>query len=198
MRQLLLLISCMTGMLAIPSAGQAVQFPNVPVSQQPGYPIPTDYTYVLCNKGGGSAILSSFQVGLPDWQGISNVQSPPGWTWSIVTAENSDWVATPDGQVAPGPWSAVPTAIQWTDPSGTLLAPTNTLTFGFNDPNPYVDVTWSDNLVPHGDEYDPVAGSAGVYTFGPVHAPIPEPSSLILLGAGAVSLLFYAWRRRTA
>ena len=30
----------------------------------------------------------------------------------------------------------------------------------------------------------------------PILTPIPEPSSIVLLGIGAMSLLAYAWRRR--
>jgi hypothetical protein len=45
----------------------------------------------------------------------------------------------------------------------------------------------------------PVDSGGGWYGMDDLtYAPTPEPSTLVLLGIGAISLLAYAWRRRTA
>ena len=52
------------------------------------------------------------------------------------------------------------------------------------------------------NESGQIVGYGTIASGGPIHAflltPIPEPSTLVLLGIGAMSLLAYAWRRRRA
>ena len=42
-----------------------------------------------------------------------------------------------------------------------------------------------------------ISSPFGNYYEGTIAAPVPEPSTILLLGIGAVSLLAYGWRRRT-
>jgi len=199
MKQMLICVGCLIGILALATPQASADF-QTDVSCQGGIcdgnPI-RDYVYELQNLNGvfGNT-LTEFQVGLPDPDGISNVLAPAGWTWEIVAGELTDGVTTLHTNFAPSPWYSIPTAIRWIAPDGGVpSAEWSTLLFGYDDLKPYINVTWSDNL----DSCDvnlPVAGPVGVFTDGPVHAPVPEPSTLVLLGMGAIGLLAYAWRKR--
>ncbi len=69
----------------------------------------------------------------------------------------------------------------------------------------YTSINWfyaGGGVGPGNWDDDPLAGSEnqpgntnGPY-YGLVSVPVPEPSTLVLLGMGAVSLLAYAWRKR--
>ena len=201
MKQMLICVGCLIGLLALATPQVSADF-QTDVSCQGAAcddtnPTPLrDYQYDLKNLDpeGGSNLME-FQVGLPDPDGITDVLAPEGWTWSIVPEQLSDLVATDHGGIAPSPWYSV-AAIRWVAPGdGVPSEEWTNLTFGFNDPKPYVNVTWSNNL-DICDVFLPVAGGLGVYTDGPVHAPVPEPSTLVLLGMGAIGLLAYAWRKR--
>jgi hypothetical protein len=165
-----------------------------------------NYVYTLHNADAYSrnANFNAFSVGLLDPWGISDIVSPQGWAYSIGPASSdftplTNGVKTMQGRVGEGPWSAVSYVITWTGP-GDPIPVDGTLTFGFDDPNAPVDVTWRDYLtgsIPTtGATSQPVAGEGASYTNGPVYTPAPEPSTLVLLLVGAAGLLAYARRRR--
>ena len=203
----LLLSCCVTVILltAVALAHAAVALPPPTVSCQGGECDGNqirDYVYDLKNNTTLGNNLTSFSVGiLDDPSNITDYLSPTGWDAPTIqlapsSTQLTDGVFTNHGTVAPGRWTSVTYEITWTAPGGGIPAGgwTN-LTFGFNDPKPPVNVTWSSNLVNCNTSY-PVAGGVGVYTDGPVHTPVPEPSTIVLLIVGAIGLLACAWRRR--
>jgi hypothetical protein len=205
MKKLLVLFCCVTGILvtAVAPIHAIVYMPPTEVSCQgdacDGNPI-RNYVYDLKNTA-ANGNLSSFSVGVLDNpSNITDILSPAGWTATITSTDftlKTDGVFTNHGVWAPGPWSDVPYEITWTtsDENGIPPSGWTNLTFGFNDPNPPVDVTWSDNLNSC-RTWSVVAGGEGTYTDGPVHTPAPEPSTIVLLIVGAIGLLAYASRRR--
>jgi hypothetical protein len=159
-----------------------------------------DYVYELHEVEATADNLRQFSVGVLDPGGITNILGPEGWTAEIKAADTfiprTDNVFTEHGLVAPEPWQDVPYVITWTAP-GNGIPPSEwtTLLFGFDDPMPPVNVTWGTNFS-SANTSNVVAGGAGVYTYGPVHTPVPEPSTVVLLLAGAMGLVAWALRWR--
>jgi hypothetical protein len=161
-----------------------------------------DYVYELHQVDPTFSNLRSFSVGVLDPGGISNILGPDGWTADITAANPevfdplTDGVFTEHGTIAPESWQSAPYVITWTAPGdGILPSEWSTLQFGFDDPNRPVNVTWASNFS-SGGTYDSVAGGVGAYSYGPVHTPIPEPSTAILVIVAAISLIARISRRR--
>jgi MYXO-CTERM domain-containing protein len=161
------------------------------------------YQYTLMNTSGATLTLTDFCPGTDDLN-IGNYTSwyaPPGFIptatvapWSVLSPPMSvmytSGVQTPHGAIPPPGGPATAGGIAWTG-SVTLL-PNATATFGFDNPNTYEDVEWqaytsAGYSVAWSDL--PVAGPAGTFTHGYVHAPVPEPTMLTLLTLGGLALL---------
>jgi len=103
---------------------------------------------------------------------------------------------TPHGRVSPGPCRCLTQGrVRWwaNDPADAI----EFFTFGFDHPWPSEDVDWiletrreNPPLPPELRTFRADWDAAVGWGYGPVHAPVPEPTTLGLLGAGAVSLLF--------
>jgi hypothetical protein len=214
MRKLLLTLACVAVLVVM--AAPAYARPYVPffVSCQGSAcgdgNLTRDYVYELQKFDQGSN-LCGFSVGLLDPNGISNILSPEGWTVAITPtsapyAPLTDNTFTADGYVAPGLWQSVPYEITWTAPGGGIPSTAwTTYLLGFDDPHSPVNVTFdgtygsSPGSIIHfgyNNTFSCVCGGVGVYGIGPVHTPLPEPSSLVLCCVGAIGLLAYAWHRQ--
>jgi len=197
----------LAGVLAIASAAFVQAQLVIDISCQGmesgGGSLVLQYQYELHNPGAAPIVITSFSVGTDDLNPANYTAwtVPVGvgynWVWAVQGGGVwSDGVKTPHGQIAPLPPYHVTAGVVFfteTIGAGMTLAPGATATFGFNDPNHSEDVEWI-TTVGASNWALPVAGPTGVFSGGPVHAPVPEPSSYALaFGLGALG--FAVWRR---
>jgi hypothetical protein len=157
------------------------------------------YQYEFKNFGGAPVTISRFDLGCEDgnladylnWlmpQGWNATAGPGGFGWANVG------VKTPHGAFAPVPGGSSAHVVFW-DPQnvGVVLNPGQTVLFGFDNPNNSENVDWlaSNALggVVGANWASAVAGPIGVFTDGPIHAPVPEPATLALLALGGAALV---------
>ena len=152
---------------------------------------------------GNDGLLASHEVGLYMWNGTTYAMQasatvPSGTTaelrngfrWVDITpftlsntasnayllvantAGGDHWGCSPNNAVTGNPAIGVtkdpPGANLWSNPAASLPS------------------TLSGNF----------GGGAQIYVAGNIASKVPEPSTVVLLGIGAISLLAYAWRRR--
>jgi len=144
--------------------------------------------------------MVQFMVGTNDLDSrhYTNVLIPPGWRFAVepVPMAHMHTTKTPHGRVSPGPCRCLTQGrVRWwaNDPADAI----EFFTFGFDHPWPSEDVDWiletrreNPPLPPELRTFRADWDAAVGWGYGPVHAPVPEPTTLGLLGAGAVSLLF--------
>ena len=168
------------------------------------------YQYTLRNLDQSTRTLNLFYLGTDDVNlaDYSNWVMPLGWssqvgTWASFLGDlnvmGTDHVKTPHMVLPPPPVGSTLGAIVFSGPT-LNLASLGTATFGFDNANHSEDVEWIAEGVapPPNDEFTvgtyilPMAGPLGTFTQGFVHSPVPEPSTLLMLGIGALGL----WHRR--
>ena len=94
-----------------------------------------------------------------------------------------------------------PNEFQVTFNGVTLYDQTNIPATGASAPYPYEHLTFnvtsqSSNTLQFGERDDPGALALDDVSVNPLTSAVPEPSTLTLLGIGAVCSLGYGWRRR--
>jgi hypothetical protein len=179
-------------------------------------PKSTSIRFALVAVAGlAAAVVSAFAQGEMAAGQVFGVQSGGVYDYTITLTNTSTsvaigsfwyaWVpgafylpADPNSASAPAGWSAsaVLNSIQFSANAGTSLAPGASINFNF-----IADFTPS--------QLTGTAGFSYVYTGGieddngsflnvQTVSPVPEPSSLGLLGAGALGLLAVGWRKLRA
>lgn len=159
------------------------------------------YQYDVFN-GEPVAALTSLFVGTDDINpaNYGNWLMPAGWTVAIQTEGAHIWkntgLKTPHGQVAPPPGENELTFgwIHWWSVGGQAIQPGQMASFGFDNDNPSQNVDWfttPQGAIPAGANWNSPVGTGtwGIWTDGPVHSPVPEPTSLSLLALGGLALL---------
>jgi hypothetical protein len=155
-----------------------------------------DYQYELKNITNQAVNLNVVYVGTFDsiLADYTNILMPNGWVFSIVGGggKTTPGVSTPLGQIAPAPIQCDGMLLaRWGLQNGVNVAPGATVTFGFDNPNPSQNVDWycAVEPTPGANWNSPVAGPLGTFTDGPVHGPVPEPATLLLLGLGGLAIV---------
>jgi len=114
---------------------------------------------------------------------------PPSWSVLMTTgAKHDHWTGkTAHGQVSPGPNGKCPFFLTFTGPQITAG------TFAYDNKRHSHDVGWLVGaLNPATEDWSKPVGTGE----GPIHAPIPEPGSLLALGSGLVALAGSILRKR--
>jgi hypothetical protein len=148
-----------------------------------------NYTIQLNNDGSATESIGTFWFAwVPDYYGYDLLTSSPtvtqlpyGW-YPYVSNDNYYY---PDGY-----------SIEFYNYYGLALAPGGSYTFGFNSPD-------SPATLAQNSPYDTIPTlTSYVYSGGPFEDPgaqfvvaVPEPSTIGLIGTGAVGLLFAARRQ---
>ncbi|MHC4180389.1 MAG: PEP-CTERM sorting domain-containing protein [Planctomycetota bacterium] len=162
---------------------------------------PRQYAY---DVDSASYPMVEFRVGTKDLEAANyaSVLMPDGWTFAVesVPGHHMHDVKTPPGKVSPGPCRCLTRgSVVWQakDPDFAV----EFFAFGYDHPWASEDVSWilqteREGPPPKQYTFREDWGSSVGTGFGPVHGPVPEPSTLILLTMGTLVLLAYAWRRR--
>ena len=136
--------------------------------------------------------LSEFEVGTcdPVLAHYTNWILPPSWSVVISPSnEKPHWAdKTPHGQVSPGPAGECPWMLVFTGPA------IGNGSFAYDHPWHSHDVSWLIGSS-QGAIIENWAEPVGMGE-GPIHAPVPEPGSLLALGSGLTALLGMALRKR--
>ena len=157
---------------------------------------PTAYYYEVTL--GPNEWMIDFQAGtdclVPPHYG--NWISPPGWGPVLFGLQERDTdVKTPHGGLSPGPTGLCPASVLWTPLAGAgQINGPGTFFFGYDNDHPSHDVGWTVTglAVPNSENWNAAVGMGA----GPVHGPVPEPGTLVLLAAGGLCLLCTWIRRR--
>jgi hypothetical protein len=155
---------------------------------------PRQYAYDIDSAGHP---MTEFQVGTNDLEiaDYTNVLIPPNWQFAVESVHmgHIDDVSTPRGQVSPGPCRCLTrgSVRWWTDEP---LSAVEAFVFGYDHPWSSEDVGWTLVTSPEDPMPNPYVlrenWDAPVGTgLGPVHGPVPEPATLLLLTFGALATL---------
>jgi hypothetical protein len=158
------------------------------------------YQYELLNMTGAPLMLTDLRIGTDDLllADYTNITNPAGFAFSVGAGDTqlgTTTVKTPHGAFVPNLQWVRPTAgmIHWSNPQGLLLPPQGTAVFGFNNQLQSEDVEWVANALGGGIGIGTpaivVAGPMGIFTTGPVHAPVPEPVSGMIVFASLAAMM---------
>jgi hypothetical protein len=121
---------------------------------------------------------------IPGWQTVY-----PGGTANPHDIEAHRDGKTPHGTVSQGPLGIAQGYVRWDIIPGTPTIPDGTTVFcGFDNPNTSHDVGWTAGIPGMTDVNEDWSQGVG-FGYGPVHGPVPEPATLLLMGAGLTGLL---------
>ena len=149
---------------------------------------PRDYYYEITL--GDSNQMDYFQVGTECGllAHYTNIVGPEGWTFVLGSEilEPHYEGKTDHGSISPGTGSPdVDIVVYW---FGTDLTGAGTYYFGFDNPHPSHDVgglVEDDMVNVWNEDWDLAVGTGA----GPLHGPVPEPATIILLGLGGLALM---------
>jgi hypothetical protein len=158
------------------------------------------YQYEIQNMSAAPQTLTDLRIGTDDLNvgDYTNILSPPNFSFAVNLGDTqlaTTTVKTPHGQFVPNMAWVRQTAgmIHWSNPQGLLLNPGATAVFGFNNSLASEDVEWvgtaTGGVITIGRPTAPVAGPLGVFTNGPVHAPVPEPTAAACVLASVALML---------
>ena len=169
--------------------------PNYSVPGQPAYTVPDVVLHPLTQSFSVStATWNSSSSGTPWSTPWTTPSSPSGVSGPFESSVSATAVDTTNGGLpAANDWSSFNVTSMWSDPNfltnGVVMMLANEVVP--TDPNSPSTHEWLTENWANQNWVAPPGGTPYI-----VVTTVPEPSTLALLGASAISLLAYAWRRR--